>query len=664
LVRTDADLSHELDEERDVLRTARACLVQMRERAEQITGEGIRDELTAWALGRTKAERIAALTIPPEVPLFFGRLDLDAAETVHVGRRHIRDTAGDPVVVDWRAPLAVPFYRASPAEPLGVLRRRRFGFRAGELTSFEDEALTAGDRPGTSRLLLEEIERPRVGPMRDVVATIQPDQDLLVRAPLEQSLCVQGAPGTGKTAVGLHRAAYLLYTYRERLLRTGVLVVGPNAAFLRYIAGVLPALGEVTVTQLTVAELTAGAPVRGVDEPAAATLKGDARMATVLANALDALISEPAATLVVPFGAHRYRISAYDLLDEVVALRSDPALRFGTGRDRLAMVLAHRVRRMAEEEGISPTDRATERLARGGPIRAFVDEHWPALSPTGLLSRLYQEPEFLARVARGVLGPDEQELLHWPVAPRTVRQARWSAADTVLLDELGAELERPATFGHIVLDEAQDLSPMQYRAVARRCPTGSITALGDLAQGTAPWSARDWDSVLAALGKPAAAVSYLTTGYRVPAEVMTLANRLLPHLGVAVPPGVALRTGRGAVAIRPGPPVPNILAAIEAAAEGSIGVVAPDEVSAALAHELARHLPIAPADHPEAAERVTVLPAASRKGLEFDHVILVEPAAIAAEPTTGLRQLYVALTRAVTTLTIVHERPLPAELAP
>jgi DNA helicase IV len=679
----DTDLSHELDEERRLLEIARDCLTRMRERTEQIT-DTARDELTAFALGRTKAQRIAALTIPPDVPLFFGRLDLDAGsaqagsaqagsaqagEAVHVGRRHIRDDEGDPVVVDWRAPLAVPFYRASPTAPLGVRRRRRFGFRGGQLTSFEDEPLAAGTATaGTSELLLAEIERPRVGPMRDVVATIQPDQDELVRSPLERSLCVQGAPGTGKTAVGLHRAAYLLYTYRERLNRSGVLVIGPNAAFLRYIAGVLPALGEVAVTQLTVAELTAMVPVRGVDEPAVAALKGDPRLATVLANAATLLTTEPTTSLVVPLGARRYRIGSYDLRAELTALRDDPALRYGTGRDRLGMVLAHRVRRLAEEEGASPSDAATERLARTGPIRAFVDHHWPALDPLLLLSRLYLAPDVLAAAAEGVLSAAEQDLLRWPAPPRSLKLAPWTAADTVLLDELAGMLERPASYGHIVLDEAQDLSPMQYRAVGRRCPTGSVTALGDLAQGTAPWAARDWDSAMAGLGKPGAAIAYLTTGYRVPGEVMALANRLLPHLDVAVPPGRALRSDRGTLAVRPVPAAPGalaaaVLAAIEGTAEGSIGVITPDASAAGLAAALtAAGVALTPPEHPEAAERVSVLAAGTCKGLEFDHVILVEPAAIAAGGIPGLRLLYVALTRAVSQLTVLHQQPLPAQL--
>src|SRR5919202_3075702 len=277
----------------------------MRAATSAVTDAGV----DAWAserLGAARAARLRALAADPHVPPFFGRTDT-ATETFHIGRRHVRDTSGDPVVIDWRAPMSRPFYQASAADPQGLVRRRRFGFSAGELTSYEDELLGSGDEH-PSHLLLEEIERPRSGPMRDIVATIQPDQDEIVRAPLAESICVQGAPGTGKTAVGLHRAAYLLYTHAGQLSRTGVLVVGPNRAFLRYIEQVLPTLGEVDVAQTTVAELTARVPVRGTDEPDVAVLKGDARMAEVLRRALWGSIVKPTESIQVPLAGRRYRI--------------------------------------------------------------------------------------------------------------------------------------------------------------------------------------------------------------------------------------------------------------------------------------------------------------------------------------------------------------------
>ncbi|WP_233489205.1 hypothetical protein [Blastococcus sp. TF02-09] len=299
---TDSPPDPVLAAERDHLARALDCLSEMRAAATAVTDAGV----DAWAserLGAARAARLRALAADPGVPPFFGRTDSGgpAPETFHIGRRHVRDDAGDPVVIDWRAPMSRPFYQATAADPQGLARRRRFGFAGGELTGYEDEILVAdhGVAPlqgpaassraegGSGVLLLRaEIERPRSGPMRDIVATIQPDQDDIVRAPLGESICVQGAPGTGKTAVGLHRAAYLLYTHGGQLARTGVLVVGPNRAFLRYIEQVLPTLGEVDVVQSTVADLTGRVPVRGTDTPAAAVLKGDVRMAEVLRRAL------------------------------------------------------------------------------------------------------------------------------------------------------------------------------------------------------------------------------------------------------------------------------------------------------------------------------------------------------------------------------------------
>src|SRR5215813_6219694 len=315
----DPSLTKELAGERAHLVRSRAALARMRERAEELfrTGDTVSgDPFSAESLGRQLARRIAELADDPTAPLFFGRLDFGAASeehaghAYHIGRRHVVDGHGDPMVLDWRAPLSRSFYRASAREPLGVAVRRRFGWTFPgtgkavpvEISGFEDEHLDRGEELGTdSKILTREIERPRVGPMRDIVATIQPEQDELVRADLGTTICVQGAPGTGKTAVGLHRAAYLLYLHRERLRRSGVLIIGPNRAFLHYIAAVLPALGEIDVTQATVDDLlpvTVAAPER----PPAAPILHDVRMAQVLANALAATIKRPVAPIEIADG--------------------------------------------------------------------------------------------------------------------------------------------------------------------------------------------------------------------------------------------------------------------------------------------------------------------------------------------------------------------------
>src|SRR3954447_11018401 len=397
----------------------------MRAAASAITDAGV----DAWAserLGAARAERLRALAADPHVPAFFGRVDtdtpLDGAETFHIGRRHVRDAAGDAVVIDWRAPLSGAFYQASAADPRRLVRRRRFGFAGGELTSYEDELLGSGAAAeGTSALLLAEIERPRSGPMRDIVATIQPDQDDIVRAPLAESICVQGAPGTGKTAVGLHRAAYLLYTHAGQLARSGVLVVGPNRAFLRYIEQVLPTLGEVDVEQTTVAGLTARVPVRAVDPPEVAVLKGDARMAKVLRRALWGAIAKPADSVQVPLTGRRYRIPVERLKRYVDDLRrraraddDQQVLHYAAAGERRPMLLAEDARRQKEEAGGSPTDAETRRAARSPEVRAFCDEVWPARDAAGLLCALWSDPERLARAARGLLDDDEQALLRWP----------------------------------------------------------------------------------------------------------------------------------------------------------------------------------------------------------------------------------------------------------
>jgi DNA helicase IV len=685
----DTDLhlrTDDLQAEQVHLDESRAALARMRARTESLDSAAAGDWVSREFLESAFAERRKALADDPNVPLFFGRVDYlpDApdvgGESFHVGRRHISDEVGDPMVVDWRAPVSRAFYRASQAEPLGLRMRRRYGFVRGRLTGYEDESLLP-DTGATeySAILEAEIERPRVGPMRDIVATIQPEQDVIVRADLARSVCVQGAPGTGKTAVGLHRAAYLLYAHRDQLSRQGVLVVGPNASFLRYIGDVLPALGEMSVGQTTIEELVATtlrrahakAAIRGSDPAAVAALKGDARMAEVLSRAVWSHLAAPSEALVVPRGAARWRVPAYEV-EETIAVLRGREVRYGAARAMLAQRLAHAVLVKMESAGDSPDDRVQDSVARSRPVKQYVDAIWPAVDPARVVVRLLSDADFLAAAAEGVLDAEEQRSLLWPKPAKAPGSAPWSLADAVLVDEASDLVSRQPSLGHVVLDEAQDLSALMLRAVGRRCTTGSATVLGDLAQATTAWGVGSWSAALAHLGKPDAVVDELTRGFRVPGEVIEYAARLLPRIAPELTPPVSVRRTRGELEILAVDPLAALADAVDRALErvGSVGLIVPD----ALVGEVVRELDGRPfavvgtsdRDEVEFDIRLDVVPASLAKGLEFDHVVLLEPAAIVGgEPdeTTGLRRLYVCLTRAVTSLVVLHAQPLPEALA-
>ncbi|MFD7459024.1 MULTISPECIES: HelD family protein [unclassified Streptomyces] len=637
--------------------------------------------VNAQILERQIDERIKALADLSDTPLFFGRLDYlhapgaDQAEGAegerfYIGRRHVHDADGDPMVIDWRAPVSQPFYRASKKDPMDVGLRRRFGYTGGELTAYEDEHLSdPAEAARTSRLLQQEIERPRVGPMRDIVATIQPEQDEIVRSGLGGSVCVQGGPGTGKTAVGLHRVAYLLYAHRERLARTGTLVIGPNRSFLHYIEQVLPALGELTVRQATVDDLVAHVEVRGTDEAAAAVVKGDARMAQVLRRAVYSHVTMPTEPVVVVRGSRRWRVPAYEL-EEIVRELLDRDIRYGAAREALPQRIAHAVLVQMERAGEAPDDRVQDAVARNSAVKAAVKAIWPAVDPAKLVLRLLADADFLAAHADGILSEDEQKTILWAKPARSVKSAKWSAADAVLIDEAADLVERTHSLGHVVLDEAQDLSPMQYRAVGRRCTTGSATVLGDLAQGTTPWATRSWQEALAHLGKADAVIEELTAGFRVPTDVITYASRLLPHIAPGLTPVASIRENPGFFEVRAVSGTGDVVAACEESLrnEGSIGLIAADARIPALAEALTEAgIPfLAPGEETTPETRLTLVPASLAKGLEYDYVVLDEPRAVVdGEPDerTGLRRLYVALTRAVSGLTVTHATDLPPQLA-
>ncbi|MBK3634379.1 AAA family ATPase [Streptomyces sp. MBT97] len=685
----------------DACRAALAAMVEGADR-QVVTGEDVSASgADAEVLGYRLRSHAKALHELPEGPLFFGRLDFAHGTggdheglAHHIGRLRISEhPAAPPLVVDWRAPVSRAFYRASARDPQGVAVRRRFGWAPGsrgdsaDLTGLEDEHLDGSGRPdGASRpgaeapdregpdgrggagvpggIVAREIERPRVGPMRDIAATIQPEQDDLVRAELAGSVCVQGAPGTGKTAVGLHRAAYLLYTHPRRIQRAGLLILGPNRTFLSYIAEVLPSLGETGVRQSTLHEEIARRPATGTDPDATAVVKHDARTAEMLRRALYGRVrADGAQDLTVPDDFGRRRIPGAELARIVHGvLDEEPPYEVGRERVRSRIV---RLLRERVERGSGPRPAAwTRRVERSRPVSACVEALWPKARPEEVLAALLSDEEQLARAADGLLDPAEQRALLWRRPPRSPRSARWSPADLVLLDEIAGLLAHPQGYGHVVVDEAQDLSPMECRAVARRVRFGSLTVLGDLAQGTTPWAAVSWPAQLAHLGKPDATIVPLTTGFRVPPAVLALAGRVLDLLDADVPRADSLRRD-GVLRVRRAADG-GLRAAVAAAVrealplEGSVGVIAADHqldgIRAALA---AAGIETRGPDDPGA--RVTVVPATLAKGLEYDHVVAVEPAAVARSEPRGLNRLYVVLTRAVSRLDVVHEQELPWE---
>lgn len=676
-----------LDAERAHLATSRHALQRMREQTADYRTATASDSVSTQFLKQMLYRRMLSLEVDPDVPLFFGRLDYDESlgadfdEVCHIGRRHVTgDLGGDPLVIDWRAPMSLPFYRAKIGDPMRCRLRRRFGFQHGQLTAYEDEKLTdptpADDQ--ASALLQAEIERPRTGPMRDIVATIQPDQDVLVRTDLATSLAIQGAPGTGKTAVGLHRAAWLLYAFRDQLARSGVLVIGPNDSFLSYIGDVLPALGEIDATQETIESLVCkntGLTVSTqpkVPEPASvAVLKGDARMAEVCRRAVWSHVRQPDDMLVIPIGHRQWRVPTPFLRDAVNGL-VERGVRYEAGRVMLPQRLAHQVLLRMEVSGETTDDRVQSQVARTSAVKSLAKQLWPPLTAAKLVHRLLNDPGFLADHAEGVLSPEEQAaLLGWRKPVRSAASMQWSLADIVLVDEVSDLLERTPSLGHVIIDEAQDLSPMQLRAVGRRATTGSVTLLGDLAQATTPWATRSWPDALTHIGHPDATVSELVEGFRVPGEVLDFAARLLPAIAPDLAPPRAIRRNRGDLAITASSNTwSDVISACQQLLdrEGTVGVIVADAdldaATTALNQAGLAHHQVGDDERTE--YRLDLVPASLAKGLEFDHVIVVEPAHIAAgeaDAATGLRRCYVCLTRAVTSLVVVHAEPLPDLLA-
>ncbi|HVT41472.1 MAG TPA: hypothetical protein VHD39_00710 [Acidimicrobiales bacterium] len=698
-------------------------------------------------------------------------------ESFHIGRLAVSGPDHEPLVVDWRAPVAEPFYRATGLDPQGLARRRHLAVRGRTVLGLEDEyfvdpsgrpaapapgtdGAAAGDDPaghtagerllsdglvlGGPGALLSALGQARTGQMGDIVGTIQREQDEIIRSPLGGILVVQGGPGTGKTAVALHRAAYLLYTHRFPLERQGVLVVGPNPLFLRYIEQVLPSLGETGVSLSTVAGLVPEVRVRGVDAPAVAHLKGDVRMVKVLARAVRTRQRPLRHDAEIPFGAGLLRLRARTT-EEIVALaRRRP----GPHNARRRFVEAQVVRALADEyrarltrSGAGATDEPptseeqadlAQRLRRTPEVAEALDRMWPRLSPHEFLHDLLGARPLLAAAGKGTLTPAELQRLYRPRAA-SLDAVPWTVGDTALIDEARTLLgprraNRPSrtraqrvdeatvnetgfwpqglapspvpttsgaatgadddvrSFGHIVVDEVQDLSPMQLRMLARRSLSGSMTVVGDIAQATGPWAPADWDDVTKHLApqRPPRLVE-LTVSYRTPSEVVAVAAKVLAVAAPQIsPPRPVRQSGNDPrlVATSRG----DLSSSLASLAREEVAAVAPGRVAvlgpAVMLPELTRALDEAGLDAIDPrdpngdglAAGLVVLPADETNGLEFDSVIVVEPSLVAAAgdesggegppvaTTRGLRTLYVALTRPTRRLTVLHAEPLPVEL--
>ncbi|MFI8082138.1 HelD family protein [Kitasatospora sp. NPDC086009] len=730
-------------ESRRELATARLRAVHRQEQGGTLQSRLERDTMELHHTRRL-AELYAA-----EYGLCFGRLDTADGERQYIGRIALADDDHEPLLTDWRASAAEPFYRATPAAPGGVTGRRHLRTKGRTVVDFDDDAFAMGalegrDGSGLSgeSALLASLTAARTGRMGDIVSTIQAEQDRVIRSELSGVLVVQGGPGTGKTVVALHRAAYLLYTHRDRLAKRGVLVIGPNRTFLRYIDQVLPALGESEVVLSSIGALYPGVTGTDTETPEAAAVKGDARMARVLATALEGLRQlpeeeEPWTITVGRSSPHQEEL----VIGRALCERAHAAAH-RTGEphnaaraalvERLSSELALRIARdRGGEMALDDVVDLADALVVERDFQALAEKLWPRLGPEQLLTALFASPQLLAdampdfsEAERAALlrerpGPDESaapwttddvplldeaaELLG-PLPGSAVTRRADAAAEAerlefakVVLEDFGAGLaeidaelltrqyqgegefrplsERAAEdrtwgFGHIIVDEAQELSPMAWRLLTRRCPGRSMTIVGDLAQTGAPAGLNSWGEALDEYTAGRWRTVELTINYRTPAEIMRVTEGVLRAVDPALTAPTAVRAG-GTVPWSLRIPEENRGAALRAVVEREIAEL--DGRRMAILHapgfpvelvdELAGLAGVARADGPASLDSpVVLMTAAQSKGLEFDAVLVVEPDEILAAHSRGGNDLYVALTRATKSLGVVHSRDLPAML--
>jgi DNA helicase IV len=704
-------------------------------------------------------ERLVALDAA-ESGLCFGRLDRrDAVVPRYVGRVGLSAEDGDeePLLVDWRAPAAQPFYTATPLHDLGVRRRRHIRTRGRTVVGIADETLDLDDPDVAQRsglagesVLLAALNATRTGRMTDIVRTIQAEQDRIIRADHRGVLVVQGGPGTGKTAVALHRAAYLLYTHRERLARSGLLIVGPSPTFLRYIADVLPSLGETGVVLADLGSLRPGVEAHAAERPEVTEVKGRLAMADVIAAAVAQRQSVPDGPVEITVDGTTLRFTPTDAARARTRGRAASRLhneaRPAFARrvvDRLAQRYADRLG--ADVRGgdslLDDADVAALRreIAAEPTVHALIDRLWPRLTPERLLRDLFASRERIVEATPGWSEADRDLLLRPPssswtpadvplreeadellgvddsaeraAARRDEQHRRRDAQETLdmlhgsrstdaeteaeaeelsagdLLDAEGlaarqevrdtrtmaerAAADRTWTYGHVIVDEAQELSAMAWRLLLRRCPTRSMTLVGDVAQTGSLAGANSWAEVLTPHLGTHWRMEELTVNYRTPAEIMEVAAEVLAAGGSTASAGQSVRS----TGVHPwGLEVSDagLAAAVAAAAAsfeadgGTLAVLAPpsriDGLAAALL-DTARLDTALPAGSADLTSGPVVLPPSGAKGLEFDSVLVVDPAGIVEEGVRGHNDLYVALTRATQRLGVVHTGDLLPELS-
>jgi DNA helicase IV len=672
------------------------CLEESRAAATKLTsmvevGQGGTEQarFEREAIYNEVVSRLSQLDVG-DAALVFGRIDQQPAaggESYYIGRLGVWDRHRDPVVVDWRAPVAEAFYRATGREPLGLERRRHFATRGRRLLGIEDELfgdLTRLDGNGNGEgptirghgALIAALEANRTGRLSDIVGTIQGEQDEIIRAPLPGVLIVQGGPGTGKTVVALHRAAYLLYTHRFPLDGQGVLVVGPNRLFLAYIEQVLPSLGEAGVELAVLGDLVGTVRFEGRDPEPVARIKGDLRIASVVSRAVRDRERPLRADLRVGYGVR----SLWLTVEQSEAIIKDARRRFRTHNGARRFVESEVFAALAASHPTDDIDpeNVRDRVRDTDEVREALGWMWPTLTPAQLLHDLYGSKALLRSAGRGRFTDAEIELLYRP------RQAHaddvlWTDADAAVLDEarelLGArpgkkQEDAVRTYGHIVVDEAQDLSPMDLRVLTRRSLNGSMTVVGDIAQSTGAWAHNSWDEILEHLpDRREPRMAELTVGYRIPAPMMSLAARVLTLAAPQLKPPQSVRQdgqpprvvrASGDLAARV---VEVVRSEVDIADEGNIAVICP----ASLVDVIGTAFDAAGIEYGRATRRgldqqLTVVPVGLVKGLEVDSAVVVEPARIIGEEAQGTRALYVALTRATKRLSVVHLDPLPAVL--